>query len=114
MVLDDMLDAINKRKRKREREKTAKRIVAGVSAAAAAGIAAGILIAPKSGKETRDIIKKKAVDTTGTIKDAVQRSAEKIKNSASNVAAGISGIATDEPEKAVSDKDSGHLDEAIK
>lgn len=43
--------------------KTAKRIAIGATIAAAAGYVAGILTAPKSGKETRDDIKNKALQT---------------------------------------------------
>lgn len=43
--------------------KTAKRVAIGTIIAAAAGYIAGILTAPKSGRETREDIKHKAVQT---------------------------------------------------
>ncbi len=42
---------------------TAKRVAIGAALSAVAGYVAGILTAPKSGKETRDDIKEKAVET---------------------------------------------------
>ncbi len=42
---------------------TAKKIALGAALSAIAGYVAGILTAPKSGKETRDDIKEKAVET---------------------------------------------------
>lgn len=44
---------------------TAKKFAIGATLAAAAGYVAGILTAPKSGKETRDDLKKAAVQTFG-------------------------------------------------
>ena len=87
MFLRDSLDLVSREKRKNETVKAAQKsavgmgfvaavgmgVVAavGVSLIVAAGVATGILFAPKSGKETREDLKKKAVNTVETIKDKV-------------------------------------------
>ena len=85
MILKDILNLVNKDKRKRERMKVAQKIAIDateLSVAAAAGPATGILFAPKSGKETREDLKTKAVDAVETIKDTVEKSIETMKDSA--------------------------------
>ena len=73
VILKDLQDLVNK-----ENRKTAQRFAVGVGIAAAAGLAAGILFALKSGKETREDLKNKAVNTVETIKDTVQKKAETV------------------------------------
>jgi gas vesicle protein len=48
---------------KQDNNGTAKKIAIGAALSAVAGYVAGILTAPKSGKETREDIKEKAVET---------------------------------------------------
>ncbi|MBU7005627.1 YtxH domain-containing protein [Phosphitispora fastidiosa] len=43
-----------KKRRKNERKDTAKKVAAGLTVGAAIGAAAGVLLAPKSGQETRE------------------------------------------------------------
>jgi hypothetical protein len=60
MALKDLLDITGKEKKRKQKVKTAKMIALGVGVAAvtaAAGVATGILIAPKSGKETWEDIR---------------------------------------------------------
>jgi gas vesicle protein len=85
MVLKNLLDMTGKEKKRKQRVKTAQMVALGVGVAAvtaAAGVATGILIAPKSGKETRKDMKKRVL----SFNDAVQRKAVKIKNSAADAA----------------------------
>ena len=42
------------------------------------GIAIGLLVAPKSGKESRKLIKHKATDLSGTAKDKYEKSLEEL------------------------------------
>ncbi len=42
------------------------------------GIAIGLLLAPKSGKESRKLIKNKATDISGTAKDKYEKSLEEL------------------------------------
>jgi gas vesicle protein len=42
------------------------------------GIAIGLLLAPKSGKESRKLIKNKANDLSGTAKDTYEKSLEEL------------------------------------
>ena len=76
MILRDLLDLVSKEKRKRERVKAAQKFAVGMGVIAAVGVVSGILFAPKSGKETREDMKKKAVNTVETIKDTVQKEVE--------------------------------------
>jgi gas vesicle protein len=85
MIIRDLLDLVNKEKRRKERASIVKYIV-GMVVATTAGIAVGILVAPMSGKETRDALKEKAVDTVEAIKDAVQKKEETAKDPAANAA----------------------------
>ena len=47
---------------------------------AAAGVLAGILLAPKSGKETREVIAKRATDIRDEIGSALEANGQKIKS----------------------------------
>jgi gas vesicle protein len=84
MFLEDSLDLVSKEKRKNESVKAAQKFA--VAAVATVGVATGILFAPKSGKETREDLKEKAVNTVETIKDTVQKKAEAVKDSAADAA----------------------------
>lgn len=59
--------------------------------AAVAGLAAGILVAPKSGKETREDIKKKA----GELKVEAEKRAEQVKTAAKEGAEKAKKVAQD-------------------
>lgn len=66
--------------------------LASITIAAAAGFVAGILLAPKSGKETRQDIKEKAheakdyvSDKAGRVKHAAHDSYESIREGASDI-----------------------------
>lgn len=71
----------------------------GVILGAIAGVIAGFLTAPKSGKETRDDIKKKANEVKGTaerkLKDA-HKELGKLSDEAKNKAKDLQGKAKDE------------------
>lgn len=84
MILGDLLDLVNKEKRKKERVKAAQNFAVGMGTAAVVGVATGMLFAPKSGKEIRGDMKKKAVNTVETIKDTVQKKGEEVKDSAAH------------------------------
>lgn len=88
-----------KNKREGESIKTVRKIALGVGAAAAAGVAAGLLIAPKSGKETRRNMKKYVANAVDTFKDAVQKNAETVKDSTVHAAHEIQNIIEDVQEK---------------
>ena len=92
MSIRDLFDLVNKEKRKRNKVKTVQRIAVGVSVATTIGIATGILLAPKSGKETREDMKKKALDTEENIKDTVKKKVDSVKESATQVAQNINNV----------------------
>jgi gas vesicle protein len=85
MFLRDLLALVSKEKRNRERVKAAQKFVVGMGVAAV-GVVSGILFAPKSGKETREDLKKKVVNTAETIKDTVQKKVETVKDSTDHAA----------------------------
>lgn len=80
MILRDLLELVSKEKRRKERLKKAQKFAVGMGVVAAAGVATGILIAPKSGKETREDLKNKAVKAVETIKDSAAHAAEEVSN----------------------------------
>ena len=82
MILRDLLDSVNKEKREKNRLKVIRKFALGVGVIATAGVATGILFAPKSGKEMRDDLKKKAVGTIETIKATARKEVEMVKDSA--------------------------------
>ena len=95
MIFKDLLDSVNKEKRRRERAKVAKKVAVGMGIVATIGVATGILIAPKSGKETRKDMKNKVVNTVETIKDTVQKNVETVKDSAANAAQEVRNVIKD-------------------
>jgi gas vesicle protein len=88
MNLKNEQDDLSKKTREIEKVKVAQVLVVGmgiVVAIAATGVTTGVLIARKSGKETREDLKKKAVNTVETIKDTIQKNAETVKDSTIHV-----------------------------
>lgn len=61
--------------------------------AVAAGFAAGILLAPKSGKETREDIKAKALETKDRAEEKAGEAAEVLKESAAKAEVEARGMA---------------------
>jgi gas vesicle protein len=99
MIIRDLLDAVNQEKRKKEREKAAKKFAVGMGVVAAAGVTTGLLLAPKSGKEIREGMKKKAIDAVENVKETVQKKAEMIKDCAVHAEQEASNIVEDVHEK---------------
>jgi len=95
MILRDLLDLVSKEKRKKERVKVAQKFAVGMGVVAAVGVATGILFAPKSGKETREDLKKKALNIGETIKGTVQKKAETVKDSAAHAAQEVCNVIKD-------------------
>lgn len=84
MILGDLLDLMGHKKRKKERVEKAQKFAIGMGILATAGAALVIVCASKSGKRTRECIKRKAVDTVETVKDTAQNITETVKNSTSH------------------------------
>ena len=78
MILNDLMDLVNKEKRQKERARTAKYAM-GMVAVAAAGVAIGVMFAPKSGKEARESIRKKANETEEIIKANLKKKEDAAK-----------------------------------
>ncbi len=60
------------------------KVLLGVIAGAAAGIVTGVLIAPASGKETRDTITDKSEELLQGVKDLINKEKEKVTGKASD------------------------------
>lgn len=73
MKIRDMLEKRMKEKRKKQRAKIVMKVTVGAIAGIATGLVGGVLMAPKSGKETRDDIGKTAKDLGET---AITKAAE--------------------------------------
>lgn len=78
------------------------KLAVGALFGAIAGFVTGILIAPKSGKETRTDLKNAALDTKGTVvenaekaKDAAEKKAGEVKAWGEDVVEDVTGKAND-------------------
>ena len=78
MNIRELIESANKEKKKKERAIAAQNLAVGMGVVATLSVATGILFAPKSGKETRELIKKKAVDTAETVKEIIQKKSDLI------------------------------------
>lgn len=99
MIIKEFFDMVGKEKRRKQRAQNAKRLAIGIGAAATAGLAAGLLLAPKSGKETRKDLKEKAEEVVENTKEAVVKKTKSLKESASEAAHGISDVLKEAHEK---------------
>ena len=85
MILNELINQLNEARRSRakalRRDRT-KNMVIGVGIGTAVGIAAGILFAPKSGKETRQIIADRTSETVVNLKESVAAANERLAASA--------------------------------
>jgi gas vesicle protein len=100
MVFKGLLDSINKEKKRKQTIQSVQQIAVGagiVALAAAAGVATGVLIAPKSGKETRDDMKDKVL----SFNDTVQRKTDSFKKSAVESAQAVGNAIKDIHGKAI-------------
>src|SRR5665647_1015963 len=92
MIIKELLEMAGKDKKKKQRAQNAKKLAAGIGIAATVGVAAGVLLAPKSGKETRQDIMDKAEDVVETTKEIAHKKVEFVKDSASQAAHEIKGV----------------------
>lgn len=72
------LSEILRKNDRKSKKKTAAKVAAGMGLGAIAGAIAGTLLAPKSGKETREDITKGAKDTFEKAKNTVNEAKDKI------------------------------------
>jgi gas vesicle protein len=81
MILNELLNQVNEARRLRAkalRRNRTKNMIIGAGIGTAVGVAAGILFAPKSGKETRQIIADRTSETVVNLKESVAAAKERI------------------------------------
>ncbi|HWR12514.1 MAG TPA: YtxH domain-containing protein [Rectinemataceae bacterium] len=105
MFLNNMLDMVNRKKRDEDRRKASINFALGMGIAATIGLVKGILYAPKSGKETRDELKKKAEEALETIRGKVRHKAEIVRETTTRAAQELKS--TLQPKPAAKKKRSG-------
>lgn len=79
MFIQDLIDQKMRRVRAQEAKRTARDIAIGLGIGATLGAAAGILLAPKSGKETREDIAAGAKEVIDQVKDQVEEVGKVLK-----------------------------------
>jgi gas vesicle protein len=114
MMLNELVNQVKAVRRSREktnRRDRTKNMVIGAGIGTAVGVAAGILFAPKSGKETRQIIADRTSETVVNLKESVAAAKERIAASTAEKSsmlreAGQKGVAAakETPKKQDEDK----------
>ncbi len=79
MGIADYLEQKNKERVRRARAEDAKKVSLGVIIGAAVGASAGLLLAPKSGKETREDLGNVAKDAAETVKIKTGQAVDTVK-----------------------------------
>ena len=100
MFINDYLE----KKKRKEREETVKTAVIAAGVGIAAGLTAGVLLAPKSGKETRADIAQKAEKAAEMAKNAAIAVKEDLLNKEEQLENNIKELrkkATDTPNKTI-------------
>jgi len=102
MNLKEILEKKINEKQKKQRVKIVKKVTVGAVAGIAAGVVGGVLLAPKSGKETRDEIAKTAKDLgesaitkTAEMKEILDNKVVETKNNANTAKEKISKYLSD-------------------
>lgn len=79
MSIRDLIEKGKKIRQKRERNKALKNVAIGAAVGATVGAAAGVLLAPKSGKETREDIAKATRELPGKAKEIIEKAKDKVE-----------------------------------
>lgn len=79
MFIQDLIEQKMRKVRAQEAKRTARDIAIGLGIGATLGAAAGILLAPKSGKETREDIAAGAKEVIDQVKDQVEEVGKVLK-----------------------------------
>jgi gas vesicle protein len=111
MILNELANQVKKLRGLRTediRRNRTKNLILGAGIGSVVGVAAGILFAPKSGKETRQIIADRTGQTVKNLKENVAAGKEKIfsaaENLKENVAAGKEKVSSAAENKKESSK----------
>ena len=79
MSLLKIIEQKKKEKELAQKKKNAKNLAISAAIGVATGAVSGILLAPKSGKETRDDIKRTSLDINHTVKEKVSTAKSNLK-----------------------------------
>ena len=79
MILSKIIEQKKREKKLAQKKKNAKNLAIGAAIGIATGAVSGILLAPKSGKETRDNIKRTSSDINDTVKEKVSTAKSTLK-----------------------------------
>ena len=79
MFIQDLIEQKMRKVRAQEAKRTARDVAIGLGIGATLGAAAGILLAPKSGKETREDIASGAKEVIDQVKDQVEEVGKTLK-----------------------------------
>ena len=82
MIFRDLLEHLNRQKEIERQKETCRNVAIGAAFGTMVGLAVGILFAPRSGRETRQAIADKTVDTAGQVKETVAVYAGELKDKA--------------------------------
>ena len=82
MIFRDLMEHLNRQKEAERRKENCRNVCVGAAIGSLIGLTVGILFAPRSGKETRQVIAERTVDTAGHVKEVVSGYAEEIKQRA--------------------------------
>ena len=82
MSLSKIIEKKKKEKELQQKKKNAKNLAMGATLGVAIGAISGVLFAPKSGKETRENIKKTSSDINDTVKEKVSTAKDTLKEKA--------------------------------
>lgn len=99
MIFKELMDSIGKEKRRQKRVEAVQHYAKGMCIAVALGVATGILLAPKSGKETREDMKIKVMTCMEKMKDTFHQKAEMMKHSAAQAEENVAQVIKDVAEK---------------
>lgn len=118
MIIKDLLEKKINERQKKQKAKIVKKVTAGAVAGIVAGVAGGVLLAPKSGKETRDVITKtaknlgeNAINKTVEIKDTLDNKVVETKKNVVTAKEKISKYLSDKKAKKNENKDEAVIDE---
>lgn len=78
-MIRDLMEHLHSLKAEERRKTACRNVAKGAAIGTLVGLTVGVLFAPKSGKETRQLIADKSVDTAEAVKETVSGYVEELK-----------------------------------